>query len=412
VHLKSIAFVQNMFQEYYTRDYLLNSPLPMIDKREFGFISFEGLMLRHKSFKSGDELKKFLQTSVPSNAYYSCAYYESPEVEMEKKGWVGADLIFDIDADHIPTPCNKVHDEWVCDHCGFAGKGVTPEKCPVCGGEKFDVKTWPCEICLGTAKNETIKLLDVLINDFGFSKSEIRMFFSGHRGYHVQVESNDVRTLDAIARKEMVDYICGLGIAVISQIFGEKKSKMASISQSLKLNGFGWQGRIARGMYDFVQNAEKEDFTMIGLNRNVIERILNNKSSILERWKNSGFLGAVKGVGFQTWRKIAEHSVKLQSAKIDTVVTTDIHRLIRLADTLHGKTGFKKVEFLVSAIDNFDPFKNAIAFKKGAVTVFVPSAPQFRLDDEMFGPYTNQNVELPTAAAVLLICKGRAEVAD
>jgi hypothetical protein len=30
----------------------------------------------------------------------------------------------------------------------------------------------------------------------------------------------------------------------------------------------------------------------------------------------------------------------------------------------------------------------------------------------VFGPYRSQTVKVPTAAAVLLICKGRAEVAS
>jgi DNA primase small subunit len=83
-----------------------------------------------------------------------------------------------------------------------------------------------------------------------------------------------------------------------------------------------------------------------------------------------------------------------------------------LAHTLHGKTGFKKVEFSASVIEDFDPFKSAVAFKKDLVTVFVSDAPQFRLGEETFGPYKKQRVELPTAAAVLLICKGRAEVLE
>jgi hypothetical protein len=43
--------------------------------------------------------------------------------------------------------------------------------------------------------------------------------------------------------------------------------------------------------------------------------------------------------------------------------------------------------------------------------VFVSDAPEFRLGGSVFGPYKEQKVEVPTAAAVLLICKGRAEVA-
>jgi hypothetical protein len=44
--------------------------------------------------------------------------------------------------------------------------------------------------------------------------------------------------------------------------------------------------------------------------------------------------------------------------------------------------------------------------------VFVSDVPEFRLGENMFGPYKRKTVELPTAAAILLICKGRAEVAS
>jgi DNA primase small subunit len=412
MNLKSISFVQKMFRDYYMRDYTLGNSLLMIDKREFGFFLFEGWMLRHKSFKHSDELKEFLQSSVPSDAYCSCAYYEDPEADMDRKGWLGADLVFDIDADHIPTPCDKVHDKWVCGVCGLAGKGFTPSKCPVCGGEKFEVSTWPCEVCLNSAKIEAEKLLDMLMQDFGFSKKDIRVFFSGHRGYHVHVESEAVRTLDAIARKEIVDYVSGLGLDVFFHGLSKKSLRETPSSQVSPLGEFGWRKRLALGMQNFILNAKGENLKEIGIKKKIAETILQNRDVILKNWLNRGAWGAVRGIGFETWRKIAKHSSKLQSAKIDTVVTTDIHRLIRLAGTLHGKTGLKKVEFPVSAIDDFDPFKDAVAFKSGTVTVFVSDAPEFRVGDEVFGPYRKQRVELPTAAAMLLVCKGRAEVIE
>jgi DNA primase small subunit len=102
----------------------------------------------------------------------------------------------------------------------------------------------------------------------------------------------------------------------------------------------------------------------------------------------------------------------LESAKIDTVVTTDTHRLIRMNGTLHGKTGLKKVEFPAKHLADFDPFKEAVAFKEGAVKVVVSDVPEFKLGGKMLGPYRHQTVEVPTAAAVLLILKGRAEVAS
>lgn len=406
-------FVRDKFAEYYKEQSSLVQPPTSIERREFGFLFFdERIMLRHKSFKTSDDFRNFLASAVPSDVYYSSAFYENPEAEMDKKGWSGADLIFDIDADHIPTPCNKIHDEWVCSKCGFAGKGMVPEKCPVCGSQGFDANTWPCDVCLESAKTETVKLLDVLIQDFGFSQNEIRVFFSGHRGYHVHIESESVKKLDAVVRKEIVDYVCGLGFEAAFHGLSEKSWRTIGTLQGTNLGDYGWRGRIAKGIYNFISNAKEEDFRSVGLKKNVIEAILKNKDAILRGWKDSGSLSALKGVGFETWKKIADHGVKLLSAKIDTVVTTDIHRLIRSTDTLHGKTGLKKVEFPMSEIDDFDSFKSAVAFKKGAVSVFVSDVPKFRLGGETFGPYKKQKVELPTAAAVLLVCKGRAEVLE
>ena len=56
----------------------------------------------------------------------------------------------------------------------------------------------------------------MLENDFGFSQDELHVFFSGHRGYHVHIENDAVRSLDAMARKEIVDYVTGLGIKLFS----------------------------------------------------------------------------------------------------------------------------------------------------------------------------------------------------
>lgn len=409
--MESSDFIQKLFRHYYEGCSSIDVP-KVIDEREFGFILFKEGMLRHKGFKNEDELEVFLRMFAPSDAYYSCAYYEEPEAEMDRKGWLGSDLIFDIDADHIPTSCDKAHDWWICGTCGFSGKGITPQYCPVCGGEKFKVMTWPCESCLDSAKAEAVKLLDMLIQDFGFSEEEVRAFFSGHRGYHVHVENEAIKTLDAVDRKEIVDYVSGLGLNVFFHGLNEKNWKVERAYLGTRLDHLGWRKRIALGMQNFIVNANEQDLRRIGLRKNVVEAILRIKDSISESVLEKRTLSVIKGVGFKTWRKIAEHSVKLQSAKIDTVVTTDIHRLIRLTGALHGKTGFKKVEFPVSGIDNFDPFESAIAFKQGTATVFVSDSPKFRVGDDMFGPYKRQKVELPTAAAVLLVCKGRAEVLE
>ena len=274
------------------------------------------------------------------------------------------------------------------------------------------MKTWLCEVCLATAKTETMKLIDMLIQDFRFSEKEVHVFFSGHRGYHVHVESKAIENLDAIARKEIVDYVCGLGFDVAFHGLSQKTWRMPHNLRGLNPNDSGWRGRVAKGVYNFILNANQEDYESIGLRKNVIEAINKNRDTIFKSWNNTGPWNAVKGLGFKNWKKIIDFCANVQSAKVDTVVTTDTHRLIRLANTLNGKTSLKKVEFPISDIEHFDPLRSAVAFNRGTVTVFVSDVPKFRLHDEIFGPYKNQKAELPTAAAMLLTCKGRAEVVE
>jgi DNA primase small subunit len=412
VTVSSRDFVYEKFSDFYNA---LSTAVPapaLLSQRELGFLLFKGrIMLRHKVFARINDLRSFLSEVVPSDVYRSCAYYENPEAEMDKKGWLGADLVFDIDADHIPTSCDKLHDEWTCVRCGFSGKGITPEACPACVGQKFDAKTWPCEVCLESAKEETIKLIDMLSTDFGFSDSEVSVFFSGHRGYHVHVENEAVKTLDAMARKEIVDYITGLGLSVLGGEVKGRSARRRRRSTKFSLHDFGWNRRLKMGLKNFILNATKEDLTDAGV-KGKSAVILRNKELILKRCIEEGRWSSVKGVSVGTWRKLAEYVKELESSKIDTVVTTDTHRLIRMNGTLHGKTGLRKVEFPAKRLADFDPFEEAVAFKEGAVKVFVSDAPKFRLGGRVLGPYKRQTVEVPTAAAVLLICRSRAEVAS
>lgn len=406
-------FVRDKFSEYYQTHLSAIQPPSAIEKREFGFILFkERIMVRHKAFRNVESLTSFLKMVVPSDVYYSSAHYEMPEENMEEKGRLGTDLIFDIDADHIPTPCKKSHDRWICRNCGSVGGGVVPKECPSCGEQRFGEKTWMCEICLASAKAETIKLIDFLMRGFGYSSEEINVSFSGHRGYHACVESKEVQALDQVARKEIVDYIVGTGLEPELHGLGERAEGGSRIFTGPNLDNPGWSGRIAKGTYEFLLSSTPQELENIGLGKRTTSAVIKHRELLLESWKGKGPWGVIKDVGVESWRKIAQYGAEKQSAKIDTVVTTDVHRLIRLGNTLHGKTGLKKTKVPITGIDHFDPFKSAVAFKKGSVLIMVSAAPQFRLGDETYGPYQEEMVELPTAVALLLLCKERAKMME
>jgi len=408
LEMNRVSFIRDRFAEFYEENASKIKAPSSISQREFGFFTFkENLVIRHKGFITEEALRDFIKQIVPSHAYYSAAYYEMPEETMEKKGWLGADLYFDIDADHIPTECGKIHDTWLCRNCSFQGRGVAPTECPICGGKRFEEKKWPCEVCLESARYEAIKLLDFLMEDFGFSPYEIEVSFSGHRGYHVQVESEKIRELDSTARKEIVDYITGVGLEPIYHGLHGKR-----VISGPNLDETGWRGRIARGIHEFLLSANKDELEELNLRKKVIEEITSKRDEILRSWEKRGPWSILRGVGVETWKKIIMKAIKSQSAWIDTIVTTDIHRLVRLPNTLHGKTGWLKISFPVEEIEEFDPLSSAIAFKRGEVTIYVKKAPKFRIGEETFGPFEDEKVELPMAAAMFLLCKDAAEVVE
>ncbi|UCD40007.1 MAG: hypothetical protein JSV87_00185 [Candidatus Bathyarchaeota archaeon] len=405
IEIDTETFIQAKFSEYYERNSINIRPPSSIEEREFGFLLLkERIMLRHKAFKTAQKFRASLKALVPAHVYYSSAHYERPEEEMEEKGWLGADLVFDIDADHISTPCSKTHDTWICHNCKTTGSGIPPKRCPKCNKQNLEEKTWPCEICLEYAKKETIKLMDLLSNDLGFSTDEMSISFSGHRGYHLHVENKDIQILDSASRKEIVDYIVGIGFE--PQLHG------LSRTSGPNLDDFGWRGRIARGTSEYLLSATPQQLAKFGFGRAAVQILTEHRERVLESWKFKGPWMVIKGVNFESWSKIAEQALKKHAAKIDTVVTTDVHRLIRLADTLHGKTGLKKIETTAATIEEFDPLKSAVAFPHGTATINVAEAPKFRIGTEFHGPYRNEKVELPLAAALFLMCKGSARISE
>ena len=105
MHPATTEFLRQRFSEYYRKTVTVAPS--SLEQREWGFVLFnpgatEMRMRRHIGFGSREELSEYVKNLVPQHAYYSTAYYAKPDAgTMADKGWSGADLIFDLDADHI-----------------------------------------------------------------------------------------------------------------------------------------------------------------------------------------------------------------------------------------------------------------------------------------------------------------------
>ncbi len=385
---EEIKFVRARFFRYYSKQHVPGPP--RLGLREWGFFIFgrDGMM-RPVTFESENQLEKFLSLKVPRHAYYSSAYYRNPEKPMEspEKGWMGADLIFDLDADGLP------------------------------GADKLSY-----EEQLSAVKKELIRLYDIFLQKhLGFSDKEMLIVFSGGRGYHIHIRVPRVLDMDADERREIMDYVAG-NFREFGYIFPKRKvlrTKTYSLGYLVPNSQGGW-GALARdGIFDVLErmkSMERESAVEFmkdaGVRRDIGERIYDALFG-----KKEGFSRILEKGDLEVFRtesernnfiRLVEHAVrKKYGVHPDVHVTPDTRRLIRLPFSLHGGTGFIVKPLSRDEIEDFLPTRDAVPEEYGEekVTMFLEQKEIVNINGER---YTLKDVEkIPEYAAVFLILSGK-----
>lgn len=381
-----------------------------------------GFMQRHLGFQSMDKLRQFLVQKVPAHVYHSSAYYEKPDAPtMSEKNWLGADLIFDLDADHIK------------------------------GAERMRY-----EETLTKVKQEFKRLIDdFLLGDFGFEEEQLMIVFSGGRGYHIHIRDPRVISLSSHERREIVDYITGKEVDM-KWVFPEKAydkktyGSHVTIKKIVKMpkeNAGGWKKKMIEGMKKLTSElekmGEKEAIRRLSLykgtgettaqgiysdlfegekGRRGVDRMWDERN--LEIFSKNphrdAFLNIVKGEvsikieGDEEVEFIETLSVKDKlEGETDEPVTSDIKRLIRLPSSLHGKTSLKVIPLSRDGLDDFEPLRDAVPkiFSDEPVKIEVKKPVSVRLKNETFDLKEGE-IEVPEYAAIFLICRRNAELSS
>ncbi len=325
-------YLRGRFADYYRAAEI---PLPpAANEREWGHIPWTPgagtTMVRHQSQLDLGDIDGFLTRTAPRHVYFSAARYDDPGAStMSQKGWRGADLIFDLDADHLP--------------------GVDPTETSY-------------KEMLAACKDALSRLLSFLEADFGFT--DRRIVFSGGRGYHVHVRADAIQSLNSDARGEIVDYVRGRGLDTEGLI--RVASEGGATQRLLRTEG-GWGRRVhdaLRSMTDELQGlpeAEAIDrltsFEGIGEGRaeTILGALAANPAAIERGNMEAG------GPGIRLLADaLADRVADEHAAPIDEPVTTDTHRLIRLPGSLHGGSGLVVTPVDRADLDSFEPLVDAV----------------------------------------------------
>ncbi len=379
------AYLRGRFRDYYRRASI--DPPPLAPSREWGYIPWSSggtTMVRHLSLLEYGELANFLTNEQPRHVYYSAGIYADPAADgMADKHWEGSDLVFDLDADHLPS--------------------VSPEE---------DSYSTMLEEC----KNELLKLIEFLTEDFDFE--DLQVVFSGSRGYHVHVRDETVRPLDREARREIVDYIRGRNIEFDDVLTTESVEGLGRQTpaerRSLKRSG-GWGRRFHDSLVEFINEllADEEEsaverlqlFDDIGPERAraALTAARQNYSEI-ERGNVD-----IHPAFYRFAKEFFARAVTQHTAAIDEPVTVDTHRLIRLPGSLHGGTGLRVTRLSISDIEAFEPLRDAIpdVFTGYSITIQGDGGPPVTLNGETF-TVPDDVITVPEYVAIFLMARGRA----
>ena len=326
------SYLAGRFGDYYRSVSL--SPPPDAHLREWGHIPWTPgpgtTMIRHNSAYDLGDFDTFFAEEAPRHAYFSAARYDDPGAStMSKKGWQSADLVFDLDADHLP--------------------GVDPE-------------TTSYKDMLEECKAALDRLLAFLENDFAFE--DLTIVFSGGRGYHVHVRDESIRELDGEARREIVDYVRAIDLDTENLI--HTVTERGTTKRVLRTNG-GWGARVHEELVEYAdrlrgmdESAAREELMRLdgigeGRAKTILGAFERNPQAVREGNVEAGGPGVRRLVS-----ALAAQVRATQTAPIDEPVTTDIRRLIRLPGTLHGGSGLVVTRIPREEFDDFDPLVDAI----------------------------------------------------
>ena len=315
---------------------------------------------------------------------------------MAEKGWLGADLIFDLDGDHLP--------------------GVTDNDFPAM-----------IEVIQGQAWRLWNEFLEP---EFGFKEKHAQFTFSGHRGFHIHVRDPNLLHLDSNARREIVNYIRGEGIDIQSTILdnsGWGRRALQGIDSTLEKlsrisSGVSGKGALINELHGILSTranspqvnlkstsrASIEELADLAANQDKVSRLKSDPSlSVFGPKCTPIFWELVKG----------DSSVVIGTAgETDEVVTVDTKRVIRWVGSLHGKSGLRVTELPLERLDpdssnKFNPLTEAVAFRGGTVKVRVLAEEvTAEISDERVEPMLGDEIEVQESMAMFLCLKGWAEI--
>ena len=400
-----VRIYRDSLRHYYKSHFL--KPDFDVRYKEFGISTDPSRKItqRYVTFNDVKELNSFLRKEAPFFISYSVSNWKYPkESEVELKVHTSSELVFDFDDDEFIEYAKD--DIVICgDRVSTVRKILKERRNPLfCEEGEPRIIPIPSEDRWKAVVEKAKELIDILISDFPVDYDDITLNYSGKRGIHVHVKTDLFDTTDHEAVKRMKEEIASyISLTPFNPdgLFETTDSKL--IGPTLGINR--QVDRILKEIHELLDTSVDRLIALIPNTKDkqtllkYVSRV--GRGKFKEDVKN-GFYGPKSLL--RAWRTVFTVVARRVGLPIDVQTTTDVNRLIRLPNSIHGTTGLVAKTIDIDNLDDFNPFYDAVALTtKPKVKLKVRYVPQFTFRDTEYGPYENEEVELPFNVAAYLI---------
>ena len=374
-----MLYIKSYLTTYYHRTYdKLYNMIKRPEEREWAVLNIDGRMIRHIHIPTLDDFKDLLSNYTPRGLYYSASYYEHPSEDMDLKHRLETDVIFDLDADHMPRV--KIKEVYKCKNeaCGEYGE---TERCMVCGGDTKKIVFVDDEV-IESVKRELKRLISTLYNILDIEESMSKVFFSGLRGFHIHIEEGPLLEMDDLERIGLKDFLTldGIDISLVRDENSYLLIRLIEELPTLLADAPDMELKVVLKRFNELKENRKEIFQFL--------KDLRNDRELLD--KLNKFVSSRLGIG------------------VDPAVLTDLSRLIRAPLSIHGRSGLVKIPVEPSKIDDIVVIREAMPTNVKC-KVYIHYLPQIVWGGEEYGPFYRESTTLPESLAIYAVNLGLGE---
>ncbi|MBK38566.1 MAG: hypothetical protein CMB45_06225 [Euryarchaeota archaeon] len=417
------------------REYYSNADLHLdnVPRREFAFLTWDDRMIRHQAFDDSDSVLELALKRAPKAIYASLSHYLDPSYRSPKGD------------DRKSIDCQE------CSHTYSSVKQSAP--CPVCGTQNekanvnpkdrramdlaFDIDygdipgaglRTPKEN-LGAAARSTMNLANLLVSDLGFDYSDLDITFSGKKGFHIRVKIeghplfSDSAQQDESVRKALVSYVSGNDFSPMDFILVRAHAQGAN---TWHLKGFesGWGKRFNESVEYVLKGAKgsAEDFDKIldlyspwydDKKRKGTKKTLPS-AKVTEGFKaecyehgesimKGGDIRQMRDADAKRLLYFALARTRLRyGAFVDTKVTADKARVLRIPGSLHGGSGL--VCCKVPSLEHLKDMSWVLDLQKETLGDEEVDVSISRVANTYYGVYEPGEHKVPKYIAYALLC--------